>query len=57
MPFTISVIGQMMATFRKFLHPIKSQVLVEKRRKKAQCVSNRCKDLFERKKIWGLGAL
>ena len=28
-----------------------------KRGKKARCVSNRCKDLFERKNILGLGAL
>ena len=28
-----------------------------KRGKKAQCASNRCKDLFERKNILGLGAL
>ena len=51
MPLTSLVMGQMMA---RLLQPIKSQDLVEKRRKKAQCVSNRCKNLFKRKKIGGV---
>ena len=33
---------------------MKSQDLVEKRRKKAQCVWNWCKDLFKRKKKLGV---
>ena len=56
MPLTRSVIGQMMTRFQ-LLQPIKSQDLVEKRRKNAQCISNRCNDLFKRKENWGLGAL
>ena len=57
MPLTSSVMGQMMARFRNYKKSIKSQDLVEKRRKKAQCVSNRCKDLFKGKKFWGLCTL
>ena len=53
MPLTSSVMGQMMARFRNFY----SHDLAEKRRQIAQYVSNRCKDLFKRKKIGGLGAL
>ena len=55
-PFnTCSVVQQMMARFLIFLQPAKSQVLVSKRGKMAQCISNRCKDLFKWKSYLGVG--
>ena len=48
MPLTNSVVQQMMARFRNFSSLRKSQDLV----KKAQCVSNRCKDLFQQKQYF-----
>ena len=50
MPLTSSVMWQMMARFRNFYNAKKSQDLF----KKAQCVSNRCKDLFKQKKYFGV---
>ena len=44
---------QMMARFRNFTAYKKSRFEL-KRGKKAQCVSTRCKDLFERKKYFGV---
>ena len=50
-PLTCSVVRQMMATFRNFTTCKKSRFEL-KRGKKVQCVSNRCKDLFEHKKYF-----
>ena len=51
---TRSVVLQMMARFRNFYNVKK----VKTQFKKAQCVSNRCKDLFKQKKyilrLWAL---
>ena len=49
MPLTSSVVLKMMARFRNFYNVKKSQDLF----KKAQCVSNRCKDLFKQTKYFG----
>ena len=50
---TCSVMWQMMAGFRNFYSLQKVKIWVKKG-KKAQCVSNRCKDLFTRKKYFGV---
>ena len=52
-PLTCSVVQQMMARFRNFYSLWKVKIWVKKGHK-AQCVSNRCKDLFERKKYFGV---
>ena len=52
-PFSSLVVWQMMARFHNF-HNLKR---VKTLFKKAQCVSNRCKDLISEKNILGLGAL
>ena len=49
MPLTSSVMGQMMARFRNFYSLKKKSKFGCK---KAQWVSNRCKDLFKQKIIW-----
>ena len=51
MPLTSSVVWQVMARFLNFYNVKKSRL------KKAQCVSNRCKDLFKQTDILGLWAL
>ena len=48
-----SIVQQMMARFRNIYGCKKSRFEL-KRGKKAQCVSNCCKDLFERKKYFGV---
>ena len=53
LPFTSSVVWQMTARFRKFYNLKKAKTLF----KKGQCVTSRCKDLYKRKNILGLGAL
>ena len=49
MPLTGLVVEQMMARFHNFYAPKKVKVKF----KKAKCVLNRCKDLFEQKKYFG----
>ena len=53
MPLTSSIVQQMMARFRNFYSLLKKSRLGLKRGKKAQYISNRCKDLFKRKKYFG----
>ena len=54
-PLTCSVVWQTMARSRNFYSP-KRSIFGLKRGRKAQCVSNRCKDLFKQKKrFWGYG--
>ena len=52
-PLTCSVMQQMMARFRNFYCLLKSRFGL-KRGKRAQCISNKCKDFFERKKYFGV---
>ena len=49
MPLTGSVVEQMMARFRILFAYKKVKIKF----KKAKCVSNRCNDLFKRKKYFG----
>ena len=48
MPLTSSVVGQMLARFRNFYNVKKVKALFNR----TQCVSNRCKNLFKKKKIY-----
>ena len=51
MPLSGLVLEQMMARFHNFYIAYKK---VKIKFKRAKCVLNRCKDLFKRKKIFGV---